>query len=68
MIRTEKLIRKYCNLYVSINGYESGLATINCGVSQRLVLYIFSKVHHFADDNNFLCLCNYQKPEQTSQC
>ena len=51
--------------YVSINGYDSGLATINCCVPQGSVLgpllfllYIndlnqaikFWKVHHFADD------------------
>ena len=59
--------------YVSINGYESGLAAINCGVPQESVLgpflfllYIndlnqaikFCKVHHFADDTNLLCLSN----------
>ena len=58
--------------YVSINGYKSGLAAINCGVPQGSVLgpllfllYIndlnqaikFCKVHHFADDTN-LCLSN----------
>ena len=57
--------------YVSINGYDSGLNVINCGVPQRSVLgpllfllYIndlnqaikFCKVHHFADDTNLLCL------------
>ena len=57
--------------YVSINGYESGLAAINCGVPQGSVLgpllfllYIndlnqaikFCKAHHFADDTNLLCL------------
>ena len=56
--------------YVFINGYESGLATINCGVSQGSVLgpllfllYInnlnkaieYRKVHRFADDTNLLC-------------
>ena len=59
--------------YVSINGYESGLAGINCGVPQGSVLrpllfllYIndlnraikFWKVCHFADDTNLLCLSN----------
>ena len=58
--------------YASINGYESGLAAINCGVHQGSVLrplflsYIndlnqaikFCKVHHFADDTNLLCLSN----------
>ena len=27
-----------CNQYVSINGYESGHAAINCGISQESVL------------------------------
>ena len=59
------------NQYVSINGYESGLAAINCVVPQGSVLgpllfllYIndlnqvikFCKVHHFADGTNLLCL------------
>ena len=60
--------------YVSINGYESGLAAINCGVPQGSVLgpllfllYIndlkqavkFYKVQHVADDDtNLLCLSN----------
>ena len=61
------------NQYVSINGYESRLAAINCGVPQRSVLgpllfllhkndlnqaIEFCKVHHFADDTNLLCLSN----------
>ena len=62
-----------CSQYISINGYKSGLAAINCGVHQGSVLgpllfllYIndlnqaikFCKVHHFADDTNLLCLSN----------
>ena len=58
---------------VSINGYESGLSAIKCGVPQRPVLgphlfllYMndlnraikFCKVHNFADDTNLLCLSN----------
>ena len=61
------------NQYVSINEYESGLAALNCGIPQGSVLgsllfllYVndlnqaikFYKVHHFADDTNFLCLSN----------
>ena len=57
--------------YVSINGYDSGLTKLNCGVPQGSVLgpllfllYIndlnqaikFCKVHHFADDTNLLYL------------
>ena len=57
--------------FVSINGYDSGLTKLNCGVSQRSVLgpllfllYIndlnqaikFCKVHYFADDTNLLYL------------
>ena len=57
------------NQHVSINGYESGLAALNCGIPQGSVLgpllfllYIndlnqaikFCKVHHFADDTNLL--------------
>ena len=59
------------NQYVSINGYNPGLAAINCGVTQVSVLgpllfllYInslnqtikFFKVHHFPDDTNLLHL------------
>ena len=62
-----------CNHYLSINGQESGLAALNCGVPQGSVpgpllflLYIndrnqaikLRKVHHFADDTNHLCLSN----------
>ena len=62
--------------YVSINGHDSGLAAIDCGISQGSVLgpllfllYIndpnqaikFCKVHHFADDTNLLCLGNSLK-------
>ena len=59
--------------YVSINGYEFGLAALNCGIPQGSVLgpllfllYIndlnqaikFCKVYHFADDTNLSCLSN----------
>ena len=61
------------NQYVSTNGYEFGLAIINCGVPQGSglgpllsLLYIndldqaikLCKVHHFADDTNLLYLSN----------
>ena len=72
------------NQYVFINGYKSGIAAIiNCGVPQGSVLGTrlfllcindlnqamkFCKFHHFADDTNHLCLSNYKKCEQSSQC
>ena len=65
------------NQYLSINGYESGLRVINCGVSQGSVrssrdpsiftIYAFNqarnfcKVHHFADDPNLLRMSNSTK-------
>ena len=65
-----------CNQYVSINGFDSGLAAINCGIPQGPALgpplflsYIndlnqaikFSKVHHFADDTNLLSMSHSVK-------
>ena len=59
----------YRQQYISINGYYSGITETNCSVPQGSVsvpllflLYIndlnqatkFCKVHHFADDTNFL--------------
>ena len=59
------------NQYVFTNGYESGLAAINCGAPQGSVLgsllfsfYIndlnqvitFCKICHFANDTNLICL------------
>ena len=29
-----------CNQYVSTNGYESGLATLNCGIPQGSLLFL----------------------------
>ena len=64
------------NQYVSINDFDSGLTSINCGVPQGsalgpllFLLYIndlnqaikFCKVHHFVDDTNLLCLSNSTK-------
>ena len=61
------------NHYVSINGYESGLAAINCSIPQRSVLgrFLFllcindlnqaikcNKIYYFADHTNLLCLSN----------
>ena len=61
------------NQYVSINGFDSGLTSINSGIPQgpvlRLLLFLlyindlnqaikFCKVHHFADEANLLCLSN----------
>ena len=66
------------NQYVSINGYESGLAALNCGFPQGSILgpllfllytndlnqaVKFCKVHHFVDDTNFLCLNNSIKKQ-----
>ena len=62
-----------CHQYVSINGYESGLAAINCGDPQGSVLWLLlfllyindlnqaiksCKVHLFTDDTDLLCLSN----------
>ena len=61
------------NQYVYINGFDSGLTTINCGVPQgsvlRPLLFLsykndlnqairFCKVRQSADDTNLLCLSN----------
>ena len=61
------------NRYVSINGFDSGLAAIDCGVRQGSVLgpllfllytndlnqaIKFCKVHHLTDDTNLLCMSN----------
>ena len=62
--------------FVSINGYDSGLATIKRDFPQRFVgrllpfsIHIndlnqvikFLKVDHFANDTNLLCLRNFTK-------
>ena len=64
------------NQYVSINGYESGIAALNCDVPQGSVLgpllfllYIndlnqaikFCTIYHFVDDTNLLCQSNSMK-------
>ena len=61
------------NQCLSINGYESGLAALNCGIAQGSVLGLllfllykndlnqaikFCKIPHVADDTNLLCLSN----------
>ena len=60
-----------CNQYVSINGYESGLAALSGSVLGPLLFLLYindlnqaiksCKVHHFADDTNVLCLSNWIK-------
>ena len=64
------------NQYVSINGFDNGLASINCSVPQGsvlgsllLLLYKndlnqairFCKVHHFADNIDLSCMSNSSK-------
>ena len=57
------------NQYVSIIGFDSGLAAINYGIPQGSILgpLLFSlyiselkilQGHHFADDTNLLCMSN----------
>ena len=61
------------NQFVSIDGYDSGIVTINCSIPQGSVLgplifllYINDlnqaikccKVHHFVDETNLLYLSN----------
>ena len=72
-----------CQWCVFINGYDSSLTKINCGVPQGSVLgpllfllYIndlnqvikFCKVHHFADDTKKLGKFDYQKTWQICKC
>ena len=67
------------NQHVSINSFDSGLTTINCGAPQGFVLepllvllYTsdlnqatkFCKVYHFACDTNLLCLNNSIKKQK----
>ena len=47
-----------CHQYVSINGYESGLAAINCAVYDLNQAIKYCEVHHFVDETNLLCLRN----------
>ena len=63
------------NQYVSINGFDSGLAAINCAIPQGSVLGTllfllhindlnqaikFCNFYHSTDDANLLCMSNYQ--------
>ena len=57
-----------CKQFVSLNGYDSGLAEINCGVPQSSVLAVplfllyinqaikFGEVYHISDHTNLLYL------------
>ena len=57
------------NQCVSMNGFDSGLAAINCGSVLGLPLFLlyvndptqvikFCKFHHFADNTNLLYMSN----------